>query len=199
MKPDDVVVVEAGEERENSGRSLSDVPRDTSAPGQAGFKLLRPDDAVVVEAEGEREDSERSLAGVAVIEAGDVRGDSGRSIDSEIPIDTSESGQAGFKLLKPDDFVVVEAGLEEGRALSDIPRDNSGLNKAGFKLPLPDSEVESDDAIIVENEGSPRKAKNIIPHDDSSANTAGFRLPKSEEHPIELANAEKGIWKQSIL
>ena len=59
--------------------------------------------------------------------------------------------------------------------------------------------MESDDAIIVENEGSPRKAKNIIPHDDSSANTAGFRLPKSEEHPIELATAEKGIWKQSIL
>ena len=53
--------------------------------------------------------------------------------------------------------------------------------------------MESNDAIIVENEGSPRKAKNIIPHDDSSANTAGFRLPKSEEHPIELATAEKGI------
>merc|ERR1712173_379154 len=48
-KPDLGSIVEVGDSDNEAGRSLSDIPRDESAPGHAGFRLPISDDAAVLE------------------------------------------------------------------------------------------------------------------------------------------------------
>ena len=112
--------------------------------------LLNLENYIFLHREEEREDFE-------VIEAGSVE-DTGRTF---IPTNDRPSGQAGFKLLSPedllreesqDDVIVVEAAADDGEPrLLDIPRDTSGKDQPFFKLPLPDEaeEDEYDDVVII--------------------------------------------------
>ena len=107
----EVVIIEAAEGR--GGRGLAaDIPRDDSAPDQAGFRLPL--------AGNHQEDFGRSAAedDFEIIEVGDYDYDdvkeTGRSIaESQIPTDNSGAGRAGFRLPVAEaeaDFVIVEAG-----------------------------------------------------------------------------------------
>ena len=107
----EVVIIEAAEGR--GGRGLAaDIPRDDSAPDQAGFRLPL--------AGNHQEDFGRSAAedDFEIIEVGDYDYDdvkeTGRSIaESQIPSGNSGAGRAGFRLPVAEaeaDFVIVEAG-----------------------------------------------------------------------------------------
>ena len=174
---DDVVVIEAAEEDEGTGRFISDIPRDRNFGVVAGPRLPLPDDDIVV------------------IEAGDADDRSGRFI-SDIPRDRNFGVVASPRLPLPDDddFVVIEAavGDNEGRSLSDIPRDRSGPEQAGFRLPLPSGResrnrplTEDDLADIVEvgdyDDYPAESGRSITPHNVAGLNQASFRLPLQAE------------------
>jgi len=191
------VIVEAAEGGSNQGRDgLQDIPRDRSAPNQAGFRLPLPEEAefVVIEA-GEDIPTDTSDTGVAgfrlPLAAAEDDATSIQFEDPAIPLDTSGPGRAGFRLPLPEDdvhAVVIEADRSEaGRSASDIPRDHSGLVKAGVRLPLPD-DVDDDSfaAVVVESlpagrDGLDNEEVDLIPRDESGLAAANFRLPLPEE------------------
>ena len=121
----DVVVIEAGDYDEPSGRS-SDIPRDTTFGLRAGPRLPLPDDDVVVLEVGD--DGEIGQSRGLPLEDGIIR------VVDGIPRDVSGPNQAGFRLplvntdfqssarasLTEDDFEIIEVGEEEeaGRSLS---------------------------------------------------------------------------------
>ena len=127
---DDVVVLEAGDYDEPSGRSSADIPRDETFGLRAGPRLPLPDhDVLVLEVgdDGEVEQGRGRLAEDGII----------RVVDG-IPRDVSGPGQAGFRLplvhtdftssptaraeLSEADFDIIEVGVEgeeeAGRSIS---------------------------------------------------------------------------------